>query len=229
VVEQYMHSGTLQKNGHEVPNTIGQFIDSSVLQIFVGYNFNSRFELQLNLPVIYRSFKRPLGSGTESGTLTGIGDVSLIGNVLAYQKLEKDFSFSWSLLAGVKFPTGDSGRLNQPETITTTSSGGSHSHGSVVIVTTSPALVESGVWGHPLALGTGSLDGIVGTSAAARWKRLFLNAGVQYAIHTEGDFSYQAANDLTWSGGPGVYLAMEKEDSVALQALVDGDTRGNER
>src|SRR5437879_4921961 len=160
VVEQYMHSGTLQNNGHEVPNTIGQFIDSSVLQIFAGYNFNSRFELQLNLPVIYRSFKRPLGSGTESGTLTGIGDVSLIGNVLAYQKLEKDFSFSWSLLAGVKFPTGDSERLNQPETITTTSSGGSHSHGSVVIVTTSPALAESGVWGHALALGTGSLDGI---------------------------------------------------------------------
>ncbi len=41
--------------------------------------------LQFNLPVIYRSF----GSSTLYGTESGIGDVSLIGNYLAYVKLQE--------------------------------------------------------------------------------------------------------------------------------------------
>ncbi len=185
-------------------------IESSVEQVFVGYNINNRFGLQLNLPVIYRSFQRPRGSVIDSGTEFGIGDVSLIGNFLVYQKLQEDFTFNWSVLGGIKFPTGDSSRLNEPD------------------VDSVPPLPASGIGGHDLALGSGSYDGVVGTGLSARWNKLFFSANLQYAIRSEGDFGHQYANDLTWSGGPGVYLALNHNDTLALQAVVSGETKGKD-
>ena len=207
VAEQFTRFGTLQDEGRRVPNTFGQYIDSSVSQVFAGYNFTDRFGLQLNLPVIYRSYSRPRAETFvpfENGSDLGIGDVSLLANFLAYQRLEENFNFNWTVLGGLKFPTGNSSHLKDPE------------------------VVGSGIGGHDLALGSGSVDGVVGTGLSARWKRLFLNGAVQYAARTEGDFGHQYANDLTWSGGPGVYLALTDEFTLALQALVSGETKGKD-
>jgi len=62
----------------------------------------------------------------------------------------------------------------------------------------------------------------------ARWKRLFGTANVQYAIRSEGDFQHQSANDLTWFGGPGAYLALEHGYTLSLQAVVLGETKGKD-
>lgn len=200
VAEQYTHFGTLQADGHEIPGE-GQYIDSSVSQLFVGYNFNNRFGVQLNLPVIYRAY----GSDTIHDKVSGIGDLLLLGTFNAYRKLSTDYSFSWSLVGGVKFPTGDSALLNTPDS----------------------ALPE-GIGGHDLALGSGSYDGLVGTSFFARWKRLFATASVQYAIRSEGDFQHQYANDLMWFGGPGVYLALEDNYTLSLDFVISGESKGKD-
>src|SRR5262245_2537536 len=63
VAEQFTYFGTVQVDGEKVPNQWGQYLNSSISQIFAGYNFNDRLGLQLNLPVIYRSYKRPDGEG----------------------------------------------------------------------------------------------------------------------------------------------------------------------
>ena len=54
---------------------------------------------------------------------------------------------------------------------------------------------------------------------------MFLTANAQYAIRTKGDFDYLFANDLTWSGGPGVYLALGHKYTLALQAVVSGERK----
>jgi len=169
--------------------------------LFAGYNFNNRFSAQLNLPVIYRAF----GSDTLHGTESGIGDLSLTANFKAYEKLSTDFTFNWTILAGLKFPTGDSSRLNTPD-----------------------SELPEGISGHDLALGSGSYDGIIGTTSYGRWKKGFFTANVQYAIRSEGDFHHQYANDLTWFGGPGVYLALTHQYTLALQAVVSGETKGKD-
>ncbi len=184
VAEQFSHFGTVQVDGRKAPNDAGQYLDSSISQLFAGYNFNDRFGLQFNLPVLYRSFKRPEGFEIDRGTESGIGDVSLIGNFLVYRRLQENFTLSCSVLGGIKFPTGGTDRIqeefNEVET---------------------PGAPESGIHGHYLTLGSGSFDGIVGAGIFTRWKRLFLTANAQYAIRTQGDFDYQFANDLTWSIG----------------------------
>ena len=209
VAEQYTHFGTTQLDGVEVPNTVGQYLNSSVSQVFIGYNFTPQFGLQFNLPVIYRSFKRPQGFAIDHGTESGIGDASLIGHFAILQLEHQDWSLSWTVLGGVKVPTGDSSRIAEEF--------------NEVAATGAP---KSGIHGHDLALGTGSVDGIVGTSVFASWKRIFFAANVQYAARTTGDFDYRYANDLTWSGGPGAYLLLGDVWTLSLQFNVSGEHKG---
>ncbi len=208
--EQFTHFGRLQSDGHEVSNPAGQYLDSSISQVFAGYNFSSRIGVQFNVPVIYRSYRRTDGmGGIDQGSVSGIGDVSLLGNFLLYQKLTEKHTFTWSILGGVKFPTGNTGRLkeefNEVE---------------------DPVGPPSGVHGHDLTLGSGSYDGLVGTSAYARWGRWFGTVQVQYAIRSTGDYDYRFADDLTWLGGPGYYLFMKEKCSLGLQAVVSGEYKG---
>jgi hypothetical protein len=87
---------------------------------------------------------------------------------------------------------------------------------------------ESGIHGHDLALGSGSFDGIVGGQLFWSWDRLFASAAGQYAIRGEGDFDYEFANDLTWTGGPGVFALLTHTWTLGVQALLTGETKGND-
>jgi hypothetical protein len=201
VAEQYTCFNTLQRDGQNVSNAGDQYLSSSISQVFAGYNFNNRIGVQFNLPVIYRWY----GYQTARGSESGIGDVSLVGTVRLYETLSEDFTFDWAGLGGVKFPTGNTSKLN-------------------------PALPDfsPGIAGHDLALGSGSYDGLVGSGFYARWKRVFLTGTMQYAVRSEGDFGYQFANDWIWYGGPGVYLVLGDKHTLALQAVVSGESKGED-
>jgi hypothetical protein len=212
VAEQYTHFGDEQEDGASVPNPTGQYMNSSISQLFAGYNISQRAAVQFNAPLIYRSFKRPEGFTIQHGTESGLGDVSLTGSYLIVRELSKDEStLLWSVIGGVKFPTGSTDRLKEE-------------FNEVEI----PGAPESGIHGHDLTLGSGSYDGIVGSTVYYRWKRFFFGASVQYAIRTEGAFDYHFANDLTWSGGPGALLFLSEEFTLSLQANVSGETKGRD-
>src|SRR4051794_3392818 len=85
VSEQFSHFGTVQLDGDEVANPADQYLDSSITQLVGGYNFGGRFTLQVNVPLIYRSFSRPEGFTIDRGTELGLGDVSLSGQYVLYQ------------------------------------------------------------------------------------------------------------------------------------------------
>ena len=208
--EQFTYFGTVQVDGEKVPNQVGQYLNSSISQVFAGYNFNDRLGLQFNLPVIYRSYKRPDGQGgIDRGSLSGIGDASLLGNAVVYSYEKKNATVLLNLLGGVKFPTGSTSRLTEE-----------------FDEVEDPVGQPSGIHGHDLTLGSGSYDGIIGSGLFARSGRFFLNGIVQYAIRSEGDYDYQFANDLTWSGGPGGYLVLRDELTLSLQVVVSGEHKG---
>jgi len=206
VAEQFTHFGTLQLDGSEVSDPANQYLDSSILQIFGGYNFTKRFGVQFNLPLIYRSFRRPEGFEIDEGHESGLGDVSLTGKLVLYRHQEEGIAAAATLMGGIKFPTGNSDRLaeelNEVEV---------------------PGAPPSGVHGHDLTLGSGSYDGVIGGTVYVQLKRAFLSATAQYAIRTEGDFDYRFANDLVWSGGPGALLILNDDYTLSLQANVSGE------
>ncbi|HYV29850.1 MAG TPA: hypothetical protein VEO53_01875 [Candidatus Binatia bacterium] len=210
VAEQFSHFGTVQREGRAISDPAGQYLDSSIAQVFGGYNFNERFGVQFNLPVIYRAFKRPDGAGgIDRGTESGLGDVALLGNLVAFLHETKALTFRWNVLGGVKFPTGGTDRLREE-----------------LHEVEDPVGPPNGIHGHDLTRGTGSFDGIVGSGIFIRWDRSFLAANAQYAIRSEGDFAYRFANDLTWSGGPGLFVVLSENHTFSLQAVVSGEDKG---
>lgn len=213
VFEQYTRFGTLRDGGKKVENEAGQFINSSITQFLLGYQFNDRFGVQINVPYIRRSFKRAEGGAIDEGTVSGLGDVALVGNALIYRRLREESTFLWNAGGGVKFPTGNTDRLKE----------------ELSEEEPPPGAPESGVHGHDLTLGSGSYDFIVGTDAYGRWKRLFVTAAVHYSIRTEGAFDYRYANDLVFNIKPGIYLLLSDEGTVGLQLAVTGETKGKDK
>jgi hypothetical protein len=207
--EQFTHFGTLQDNGHVVPNPVGQFLDSSNSQMFLGYNFTDRIGLQLTVPFIHRSFQRPVGFDVQRGQVNGFGDIPLLGKFIAIQKYSQHFNISWGFLAGIKLPTGNSDflleELNEEE------------------VDGAP---ESGVHGHDLTLGSGSFDGVLGSNLTTGWRRFLLTADIQYAIRSRGRIGYRFANDLQWNVGLGAYFFLNHTFTLAGQARVSGEHKG---
>ena len=232
VAEQFTHFGTLQEDGQEIANPTGQYLDSSNTQLVAGYSISSRLAIQFNLPLIYRSFKRPEGFAIDRGTESGLGDVSLLTKFVLFhaekggssrldfsdpksphmKTTEPDFTASAILIAGIKFPTGNTDRIKEE-------------FDEMEI----PGAPPSGIHGHDLALGTGSFDGIFGGQAALRYHNFFFQADAQFALRGDGEHQYDFANDISWSGGPGYYFVRNRRAIVGLQFVVSGEHKDLDR
>lgn len=234
VAEQYTHFGTERLDGEEVTLPAEERLDSSITQFVAGYAFTPRAGVQLDVPYIERTFTRIHDHALEHGSESGIGDLALVGDVLAFQRVEGDSMFRFSLVGGIKFPTGNSDRLGeelQPAHATGALAHVRPRHSGSHEPTTGEAgalPAEGGVHGHDLTLGSGSFDGLVGGHLFWSWGRLFATAAMQYAIRTEGDFEYRFANDLTWLGGPGYFVLLTHDTSLGLQAVLSGETKGKD-
>lgn len=231
VGEQFTRFGTLQDDGAEIKDPVGQYENSSITQLLAGYNFNDRLGLQLNLPIIYREFKRPEGFAIDHGTESGLGDISLLlkgvlfhytsGGARSFEvenknpvaiEHEPDFVFAAVLLTGIKLPTGDTSRLEEE-------------FHEVAI----PGAPPSGIHGHDLTLGTGSWDGIFGEQNSLRYREFFFETNVQFTLRSEGDHQYRFANDLIWNGGPGYYVIRNAQGVAGIQFVVSGEHKDLDR
>jgi hypothetical protein len=229
--EQFTRFATVQVDGSEVANPTGQYLNSSITQLVAGYEINSRFALQMNVPLIYREFKRPEGFQIDRGTISGLGDISLLLKSVVFHyasparrsfefegknpiavEHEPDFTVSAILLTGIKFPTGDSSRLEEE-------------FHEVEI----PGAPESGIHGHDLTLGTGSYDGIFGGQTALRYKNIFFETNIQFTLRGDGTHQYHFANDLVWAGGPGYYIVRNHETIFGVQFATSGEYKDVDR
>ena len=228
VGEQYTRFGRLQEDGHEIHNP-GEYIDSSITQLFLGYDFVPRFGVQLNVPIIDRQFRRMEADGLKRGNESGFGDLSLLAVGRPYSLITQDVVFRTGLFAGLELPSGDPDRIGDE---LAEGHGAEGEHGAARVVRQAHGAedlaVVSGVHGHDLALGSGSVDGLIGGSAFASWRRLFGSASLQYAIRGEGAFDYRYANELNWLVETGGYVVLEHDWSLALQAVAGGAYKGDD-
>jgi len=210
--EQYTHFGALQQDGDEVSDPAGQDPDRSITRVIIGYQVNDRFGVQLNIPSIHRSFKRPEGFEIDQGIVAGLGDLTLVGHLRAHRRITANNLLVWDLLGGVKLPTGSSERLKE----------------KLAGADPLPGVPESWIHCRDLALAIGSYDAILGTGIFANWQRLFLSGGAQYAIRSRGGIEHRYANDLSWHVKPGGYLWLA-HGTLGLVLSVTGEHKGKEK
>jgi hypothetical protein len=237
VSEQLTRFGTLQRGSEEVANPADEYLLSSITQLWLGYRFTPRVGVQVNLPFISRTFRRLEGERLVHDDETGIGDLALLGDVLVYSRAGERTVLRLSVLGGIELPTGSSDRLAEeladrhahaaPAASGRPAGGGVGQH-TVGGEEGTPAARESGIHGHDLALGSGSVDGIVGGHLFWSRDRAFVTLAAQYVIRTEGDFAYRYANDLTWTGGPGFFPLLDHGRTLGVQFVLTGETKGND-
>jgi hypothetical protein len=244
VGEQYTHFGTLQLDGERVTNPADEFLDSSITQILLGYRIVPRFGLRLVLPIISRTFRRATAHGAQRGDESGPGDLSLIGDVNLYEWGDLSSILQLSAFGGLKLPSGDSSRLKEESEEVASLPVGVYPERARVREGSQESVprpnhetgeheVASGVHGHDLALGSGSVDGILGAQAFFSWYKLFFSGSVQYLLRTEGDFHYRYANELLWQAGPGLFALSGHAETIgsytlALQAVLSGESKGRD-
>jgi hypothetical protein len=268
--EQYTDYGRLQDAGRGIANPGGQYMHSSITQIYAGYDFTDTLGVQLNIPYIARTFRRAEEGAIESGNESGFGDVSLIGSWTAVHIERGDFRFTARVNGGIKLPTGDSSRLKEeghhgeegrevfhvipasPEISQNVSrqvyagtvvAGGNFirvfrtvtekvilraARPEQVIVHEHEEETPSGVHGHDLALGTGSIDGVFGADFHCQWKRAFFDAGLQFTLRGNGRHDYDYADDVSWHAGGGVVLLENAKWNAALGVRFSGETKGED-
>jgi hypothetical protein len=229
--EQYTDFGTVQDDGREVDDPADQSLRSSITQLFVGYQWNRRFGVQLNAPWIDRSFRRAAEGGIERGDESGFGDVALVAHWQAFERVNGRSTLRLILVGGIELPTGDSDRLadelaeghvhevGHQQPLTSVALGHEdHEHGEA-----------SAVHGHDLALGSGSTDFLVGARLSGTAARLFLDASVQYALRRTGDFDYRFANDLQASLAVGAFAILGHDHTLALGVQAAAERKGKDR
>lgn len=200
---QFTDFDHVRVSGREIHDPSGQYLHSSIEQWMAGYNITPALSVQLNVPYIYRSYRRPEGFSIDKGSAEGFGDASVAANYLLLREDRTDFTFTWNLTGGLKLPTGDTHRIREE-------------FGEME----TPGAPASGIHGHDLALGSGSFDGLLSTSAYFRYQRFFATASLQYDLRNQGADHYRYANEFSWDGGIGAYLLLRHEYTLALEATV---------
>lgn len=251
LAQQVSYFSTLQESGDEIANPNDEHMLSSISQFLVGYQAHPRVGLQLSVPYIVRDFRRAVAGEPEpcwleplcgppkattaidDGSVSGFGDVSFLVDWLAYRHVDEAGVLRLSLLAGAKLPSGSTDRLAEEVAPAASAS------------TTAATTVEpngyqsvrqghrwagpvSGIHGHDLALGTGSLDGVFGVSALWTRRRLFSSARVQYILRQQGDYGYEYADELTGGLSPGWFVALDHRYSLALLASITVENKAKD-
>lgn len=214
VSEQFSRYDQLREDGRKLPDSFDQRLNSSVTQLIAGYGFGELWNLQISAPYIVRDYRRPKQDITDSGSETGFGDVSLTAQYGAYQWRSELVTISWRLLAGIKLPTGDSGRFQEELGAEDKPAAGAP---------------VSGIHGHDLVLGSGSVDAILGTTLSARSGRWLARGEMQYAARNKGDYDYRVGNDLQWNVGAGRYLRLRDGQTVAGLLNISGEYKKFDR
>lgn len=209
--EQFTHFGTLKDGSATVANEVDQRLDSSITQVVAGWRINQRIAVQISVPWISRSWRRPEGFEIDQRHESGLGDI-VIGAVTGPKRSEwTDGGGMLDALIGLKLPTGNTNRLAEEE--------------NEVVV---PGAPESAVHGHDLTRGSGSWDLLLGLTGTATYGRWFTTAIVQYAIRGPGDHQYRFANDLLFAAALGAFVWQDDDDHLGVQLTASGEDKGKD-
>ncbi len=217
----------------------GERLNSFITQLLIGWDFHPKFGVQVNVPIIARDYHRlknrqlvddQIRDGVmTAGDTSGFGDVALLALWRPWTYVDEHALVRFTLLGGLKMPSGDPGKLVEEQKLRRASeAAAARVDGRVASAHHIPEGSPSGINGHDLALGSGSIDGIVGGAGFASWDRAFLTVSVQHAIRSEGAYRYQYGDETNWFVGVGGYVLLDHAYTLTLQAVTSGKYQGTD-
>jgi hypothetical protein len=197
-----------------------QSLNSSITQIAASYQFAKDANVELNVPFIYRDYKRIDRGRKREGEEYGFGDTSLLLRYAALKQQFLDTRLGLEVYAGIKLPTGDDDRLSEEQDEVDDLNLNNFLHG-----VPNGSLVD----GADLALGSGSFDFPIGASFHLEDGRFFIATDLQLHLRTKGGYDFQYGNSLFFTLKPGAYLLLEHNYALSLSASLSGDFKDKDQ
>lgn len=226
VTEQYTSFNTYENAGdRSLP--VDEWMQSSITSVVLGYGFSNPWRIELTLPFIRRDYRRLKDQAIDRDHESGLGDATVATRFTAVDRVLTDDSLvRVELFAGIELPTGDTDRLAEEDAEPTGSGLLS------VPVRDRPRhggdSGPTGIHDQDLALGSGSVDVVLGVNTFATYRRLFATAGFQYGVRGRGAHDYRYDNDLSFYFGLGGYALVHSPLDVGIEARLAGETKGND-
>jgi hypothetical protein len=226
-VTQQFTSFNTYKNAGNRNLPVDEWMQSSITSVVLGYGFSAPWRIELTVPFISRSYRRLKDQAIDRDDESGLGDATVTARLTAFDRVLTDESLvRVELFAGVELPTGDTDRLAEDESEPTS---------AVRATRDMPERPRHGGDGGPsgihdqdLALGSGSVDVVLGVNTFATYRRFFGTAGFQYGVRGRGAHDYRYDNDLGFYAGLGAYVLVHAPINLGIEARLNGETKGND-
>jgi hypothetical protein len=227
VAEQFTSFNTYENAG-ERSLPVNEWMQSSITNVILGYGFAAPWRIELTIPFIDREFRRLKDQAIDRGNESGLGDVALTARFTAVDRVLSDASLvRIEAFAGLELPTGDADLLRE-EDLDTVDTGTSVAGSPPSYPHHGGGNEPTGIHDQDLALGSGSVDLLLGINTFATYRRLFGTAGFQYGVRGRGAHDYRYDNDLSFYVGLGGYLLAHSPLNLGVEARVAGETKGND-
>jgi hypothetical protein len=173
----------------------------SIFNLFYSARVLEPLFLDVNLPFTSKAYTERPDNTYASDRDTALGDMSMLMTLQPYAMADKYGTADWRVRAGVKLPTGDADQLNNYNAVQAIDNGGSN------------------IYSYDRAIGSGSLDWIVGSSFFLREDRFLGFADAQYIGRSTGENDFRFGDKVTVHVTPGYVFFERAKNSFAF--LVD--------
>lgn len=218
----YDYRHTMLTGSSDTPNAADEKVATTTINVFYSHELTEGTTLDLNVPVASRAYTARPNFTYDSGRDTGLGDLSLVLTQQLFAGALDRKLVDWRMRAGVKLPTGDSSELkNYPDGIVQPNPDG-------------PVYPTSALYPYDRALGSGSVDWIVGSSYVVRYEEFFGLIDAQYIGRTAGENDFTFGNTVTVHVTPGYIFSYARGNEFSVlfdaayrfdgQADYDGST-----
>jgi len=201
----YDYRHTMLTSSSDTPNAADEKVATTLINLYYSHQLVEGTTLDIYLPVESKAYTARPNYTYNSGRDSGLGDMSLVATQQIFHGVAERRLVDWRLRAGVILPTGDAAQLsNYPDASTN-----SHDASGQVYPT-------SALYPYDRALGSGSVDWVVGSSYVARYEDFFGVIDGQFIGRSTGENDFTRGNTVTLHVTPGYIFSYAQGNEFSL-------------
>jgi hypothetical protein len=199
----------------DTPNAADEKVATTLVNLYYSQQLIEGTTLDIYLPFESRAYTERPNYTYDSGRDSGLGDISLVATQQLFHGVAERRLVDWRARAGVKLPTGDASQLDEYPAAPVPPRGDGRVYPT------------SGIYPYDRAIGSGSVDWIVGSSYVVRYDDFFGVVDGQYIGRTAGENDFTRGNTVAVHVTPGYIFSYSKgnEFSVMLDAAYRYDAQ----
>jgi hypothetical protein len=200
----YDYRHTMLTGSSDTPNAADEKVATTVANLYYSHSLIEGTSFDLYLPFESQAYTARPNYTYDSGRDSALGDLSLLVTQQLFGGVAERKLVDWRLRAGVKLPTGDSSQLKKyPAEVVRPDPQGS-------------VYPTSALYPYDRALGSGSVDWIIGSSYVVRYEDFFGLVDAQFIGRTTGENDFTVGNTATVHVTPGYIFSYSRGNEFSL-------------